>query len=242
MSKPPLLRSIEFVLGIVFDARRALFFPTDGLLAVADLHLGYAWAQRTQGQLMPIAPKDDALKRLAELVADYKPAKILLLGDIVHRAVPAQGLLDELRALLDVAQGRSELILLAGNHDRKLERLIKTLDSSQKLHREHRAGENLFLHGDCHPTCAAPRCIIGHEHPAISLGDGVATSRKFPCFLVADDLITLPSFSNWSAHTPLGAYEFMSPLAKAARFHTALAILGDRLLPAPLDLNRRRVF
>src|SRR5205085_3072263 len=96
------------------------------------------------------------------------------------------------------------------------------------------AGENIFLHGDRAPIARGTRYIIGHEHPAICLGDGVATSRKFPCFLIAEDVLTLPSFSSWSAHTPIPHYEFMSPVARAARFQTALTIVGDRLLPVPL--------
>lgn len=233
-TRPPILQSLEFLLGIVFDARRAVYFREHDLLAVADLHLGYAWTHRAQGQLMPIGQKDSALDRLAALLSDYKPARLVLLGDIVHRALPVPALLDELRALLQLAEDKCELILLAGNHDRKLHQLLKQLNAKNVLHTEHAVGENIFLHGDRAPAQSATRYVIGHEHPAISLGDGVATSRKFPCFLIADNVITLPSFSSWSAHTPFPHYEFMSPIAKTARFQTALAILGDRLLPVPL--------
>jgi metallophosphoesterase superfamily enzyme len=143
-------------------------------------------------------------------------------------------LLDELRALLAIADGERKLVLLAGNHDRKLHQLMQQLGQPDALRAEFSAGENVFLHGDRPATQPARRYVIGHEHPAISLGDGVATSRKFPCFLIAQNVVTLPSFSSWSAHTPFPHYEFMSPLAKSARFETALAILGDRLLPVPL--------
>jgi putative SbcD/Mre11-related phosphoesterase len=233
-ARPPILQSLEFLLGMVFDARRAVYFREHRLLAVADLHLGYAWTHRAQGQLMPVTPKDNALDRLKALIADYDPARIVLLGDIVHRALPVPALLEELRALVEIADGKRELILLAGNHDRKLQQLLKQLDCGAALRTEYVAGENVLLHGDRPATQPGDRYVIGHEHPAISLGDGVATSRKFPCFLIADDVVTLPSFSSWSAHTPFPSYEFMSPIARAARFQTALAILGDRLLPVPL--------
>jgi uncharacterized protein len=232
----PILQSLEFLLGVVFDARRAVYFRENELLAVADLHLGYAWSHRAQGQLMPVAPKDNALDRLRALIADYKPARLILLGDIVHRALPLPALMEELRALLSVTDNECncELVLLAGNHDRKLQQLLKELGAKDALRNEYVAGENIFLHGDKPSTQSAKRHIIGHEHPAISLGDGVATSRKFPCFLIAENVLTLPSFSSWSAHTPFAHYDFMSPIARAARFQTALAILGDRLLPVPL--------
>src|SRR5688572_32495276 len=114
--RPPTLQSLEFLLGVVFDARRAVFFREHGLLAIADLHLGYAWTHRAQGQLMPVAPKDNALDRLKALIGDYDPERIVLLGDIVHRALPVPALLEELRALVEIADGKRELILLAGNH------------------------------------------------------------------------------------------------------------------------------
>ena len=233
-ARPPILQSLEFLLGMVFDARRAVYFRDHRLLAVADLHLGYAWTHRAQGQLMPVAPKDNALERLRALITDYQPERVVLLGDIVHRALPVPALLEELRALIEIADGERELILLAGNHDRKLQQLLKQLNAGDALRAEYVAGENVFLHGDRPATQSGNRYSIGHEHPAISLGDGVATSRTFPCFLIADNIVTLPSFSSWSAHTPFPYYEFMSPIARAARFQTALAVLGDRLLPVPL--------
>ena len=234
MALAPVLRSVEFLLGINFDARRALYFQNEKILAIADLHLGYAWSHRAQGQLMPIG-KDDALARFEQLLNDYQPKQVILLGDIVHRALPVPALLDELSALFNLAENKTELILLAGNHDRQLQKILKNLNRAEALQTEFTAGQNVFLHGDRPATQPAARYIIGHEHPAISLGDGVATSRKFPCFLISEQVITLPSFSSWSAHTPLNAYEFMSPLARNAKFKTALAILGDRLLPVPIN-------
>lgn len=230
----PTLQSLEFLLGVTFDARRAVYFAAENLLAVADLHLGYAWSHRAHGQLLPVGQKDNALQRLRDLLVDYKPSRLVLLGDIVHIALPVPALVDELKALLALADGDIELVLLAGNHDRKLAGLLKQLRATNVLHNEYCAGSNCFLHGDRPVTTAAARYIIGHEHPAVSLGDGVATSRKFPCFLISENVITLPSFSSWSAHTPFAHYEFMSPLARQAKFQTALAILGDRLLPVPL--------
>ena len=80
----------EFAPGMWLDARRALWIPEARLLAVADLHLGYAWAHRHAGQLMPITARDTTAERLRALVEDYKPQRLVLLGDIVHRAVPVK--------------------------------------------------------------------------------------------------------------------------------------------------------
>jgi len=68
---------------------------------------------------------------------------------------------------------------------------------------------------------------MGHEHPAISVGDGVTTSVKCPCFLISRRVIVLPAFSLWAA----GGVE----MALRERFDHAVAILGDKLLPIPLN-------
>src|SRR5438132_1492813 len=78
--RSPILQSVEFLVGVVFDARRAVYFREHDLLAIADLHLGYAWAHRAEGQLLPVSKADDALTRLRALVDDYKPARLVILG------------------------------------------------------------------------------------------------------------------------------------------------------------------
>jgi metallophosphoesterase superfamily enzyme len=97
------------------------------------------------------------------------------------------------------------------------------------------------LHGDAEPAGDAgkpPGCgfiLMGHEHPAVRLGDGVASSTRCPCFLVGSRLLILPAFSNWAQGTVTSHYGLMSPLARNERFTRAVAILDDRLLSVPLS-------
>jgi putative SbcD/Mre11-related phosphoesterase len=233
--------------AIVLDVRRAAWFPRERVLAVADLHLGYAWAHRLSGQLMPITPANDTLARLQELQRDYEPREIVVLGDIVHRAMALPALEEELRELFNVLSPRSQLTFLAGNHDRELQQMMKHWLLPIELAAAREVGTNLFLHGDAanavaHTAAASPRLksaarprvIIGHEHPAISIGDGVTTSQKCPCFLVSERVIVLPAFSRWAAGTDIRCHPLMSPFARAAKFTRAIAICGDKLLPIAL--------
>lgn len=205
--------------SIWLDARRAIWFEKLSLLAVADLHIGYNWAHRHQGQMLPLHQPDDTVSRLRQLCADYRPAELLLLGDIVHRALPLPEIEAQLAELFAELRG-TPLRLIAGNHDRFLEKLI-----TQPLETEYLAGGFRFVHG--HQTAACPeRIVMGHEHPAICIGDGVTTSVKCPCFLISPRVIVLPAFSLWAA----GGAEL--PLRH--RFQRAVAIMGDKLLPIPL--------
>lgn len=218
--------------GIWLDSRRALFLQGPAILAISDLHLGYSWAHRYHGQLLPLQEVDHWPQRLASLCDTYQPRKIIFTGDIVHHAVPVPALQDDFRAIADFAS-RYELLLLMGNHDRHL----PELSAPYGLHPTpcFQADGILLCHGDtAPPKNSAQLTIIGHEHPAISLGDGVATSAKFPCFLLASNLIVLPAFSLWAAGSVFGSYPFLSPLARAATFQTAVAIMGSRLLSLPL--------
>jgi len=226
----------------VVDSRRAAWFPNERVLAVADLHLGYAWAHRLSGQLMPIPPTNDTLARLTELQRDYEPREIVVLGDIVHRAMALPVLAEEVRELFEALSARSQLTFIAGNHDRNLQVILKEWMLPIELAPFRRVGNFLLVHGDgtdrrdaCSTAAAgmaAPQCIVmGHEHPAISIGDGVTSSQKCPCFLVSEEVIVLPAFSRWAAGTNFRSYPFMSEIARAAVFTQAIAICGEKLLP-----------
>ena len=203
--------------GIWLDARRAIWFQQLSILAVADLHIGYNWAHRHGGQMLPLHQPDDTIGRLKALCDFYKPSELLLLGDIVHRALPLPQIQAELQKLL--AEFKC-VRLIAGNHDRFLGELIPA-----PVETEYTRDGYLFVHGHL-PSERPDRVVMGHEHPAISVGDGVATSVKCPCFLVTRKTIVLPAFSLWAA----GGVE----MALRQRFELAVAILGDKLLPIHL--------
>lgn len=221
---------------IWLDYRRAAWFPDESILAVADLHLGYTWAHRHSGQLMPIQVEDDAVSRLLQLVSEYKPRHTIVLGDLVHAALPLPRIEAELRHLCDSLCGVTELILVLGNHDRGLGKLSHVISPQLMVRSSHRSGCRLFIHGDTLPDMKQNDFfVMGHEHPAISLGDGVATSQKFPCFVRSERLLILPAFSQWSAGTDF-RQGFMSALARQNRVGLieAVAILGSKLLPVRL--------
>lgn len=223
---------------IWLDARRAIWFADSRILAVADPHLGYAWVQRARGNLFPLTP-DSTVMRLSALCQHYRPERIVLAGDIVHSAASIPALVEELRHLVSaIRETKAELLLVLGNHDCSLEALLSQHGIKARVKDKFACGPHIFIHGDGEPPVIEDKrglIIMGHEHPAIRIGDGVASAVKYPCFLVSDDLIVLPAFSEWAAGTPFGSYPFMSKLASNAAFKLAVAIVGDRLLPIATD-------
>lgn len=229
--------------GVLFDARRALVLEESATLVVADLHLGYAWAQRRRGLLMPVGAVDDAGERMAALVRDHAPRTVVLLGDLVHRADALPGIREELEFLCRPLAGL-RVLLCRGNHDRRIEALLSGWRLPIEACAEWAVGRFRLSHGDAalEDGNGAPFrldrgdavSVIGHEHPAVELGDGVVTRVKASCFLVAADLVVLPAFSSWAAGCVVGRDAFLGPQARRARFQTAYACLGPRLLPVPL--------
>lgn len=239
---------LEIRPGVWLDHRRAIFLAEESILAVADLHLGFNWAHRYHGQMLPLGPADDLLGRLQALCSDYRPTRLAILGDIVHQAVPVAEITSELNTLFHELGKICGLKLILGNHDKKLKKIAK--DTSLEFLTQFETENFLLTHGDNLSAVPPGKCVVmGHEHPAISLGDGIK-SATFPCFVLGGDskplcdpsaaslhfqgLLILPAFSQWSAGSDIRAYPFMSSVARRARLQMAIAICGTKLLPVKL--------
>lgn len=226
---------------VVADARRAVWLEAERTLLVADVHLGHVWVERQRGTLLPIVP-DDTIERLDALRLDYRPARWVFLGDTVH-AIARMGVLEEeLRCLIRWLNGEASTFVL-GNHDARLPEMLGWLGYPGECVRLATAGPHVLVHGDAMPWDVAVgrlgdggRVFYGHEHPAVVLGDGVATSARVPCFLVGADRVILPAFSKWAAGQVFPSEPFLSPLSSPSDFGRVVAILGDRLLDLPRTL------
>lgn len=82
-------------------------------LAVADLYFGYELSQRAAGRLVPLWGKTSIEERLAELLPDYRPRRLIIVGDLMRDEASAEAAI----ALLSRLRERREVITLAGNHD-----------------------------------------------------------------------------------------------------------------------------
>lgn len=223
---------------LVLDARRVVWLPVQRTLVVPDVHLGFAWVQRQRGQLLPVRETEDALARLAELQADYRSERIVFLGDLVHAACDLEPLRESLTALARQFAGGPELVLVVGNHDHRLPARLADWDIPIRTLACLDAGRFRLIHGhEAAPaeTLEPPNrlVLIGHEHPRVELGDGVATRMKCPAFAWDDHTLAIPAFSEWAAGCNLQRRDFLGPVARAARFHTVAACLGPRLLRLP---------
>src|SRR3954454_17272060 len=100
---------------VLLDGGLGLFHETQRWLAAADLHFGYELSQRAAGRLVPMWGMSTIEERLRGLIADYEPRQLVVVGDLVHDRA-ATG---EARELIERLGALCELIVLAGNHDRR---------------------------------------------------------------------------------------------------------------------------
>src|SRR5687768_8499589 len=179
---------LEISAGIWLDHRRAVYLEAERILCVADLHLGYAWAHRFSGQLMPLCGEENLLARLSDLCSFYKPAHLAVLGDIVHQAVPVAEVTQELTSLFDGLREICGLKLILGNHDKKLKKLATAVADLEFIP-QFETDKFLLTHGNTPASAPEGKFVLmGHEHPSISLGDGIR-SAKFPCFMVSKKVL-----------------------------------------------------
>lgn len=177
--------------NVLLDGRLALFHTAERWLAVADLHFGYELSQRAAGRLMPLWGMTSVEERLTELLLEYQPRQLVIVGDLVHdkaSTAAAQGLLSRLRE-------HCEVIVLAGNHDRHAGHAIEFAPRWE-------TADFVFHHGHCEPEKTERICIIGHHHPAASITDGAGLRLKFPAFIQQESATLrrwiLPAFSPWA--------------------------------------------
>jgi DNA ligase-associated metallophosphoesterase len=175
---------------ILLDGRLALFHQTERWLAVADLHFGYELSQRAAGRLVPMWGMASISERLRQLVEEYRPRHLIILGDLVHDQTAAT----EAAQLLQSIAASCEPIVVAGNHDRRLRGKVEMVDSweTREFH---------FHHGHCPARPANRIQIIGHHHPAGVLTDGAGLRLKCPAFVQQSSCWIMPAFSPWASGT-----------------------------------------
>ncbi len=188
----------------------ALYLEEPGALVVADLHLGYEGALREQGVSLPRFQKRHILERLGTLLNRYDPRVLIVNGDFKHEF--SRNLNAEWREVLDVLdflEGRSEVVMVRGNHDNYLKTILNR--KGLELHQSWELGGFTIAHGH-EPVKGRKRLILGHEHPSMRLRDKIGAYVSLPCFLVSQEVVVLPAFSPLAYGSDILRGPYLSPL------------------------------
>ena len=203
------------------DCAGALYWPEEGLLAVADLHLekGSSFARR--GQLLPPYDTTETLARLARLIAHYAPRVVITLGDNFHDRGGHARLVAQDHASLTALQRGRDWIWITGNHDPDpAEGIGGSFGATLTF------GKLQFRH---EPSRDAPEGeIAGHLHPVARIAQrGRAVSRR--CFATDGQSLVMPAFGAYTGGLNIRDRAFAKVFG--ARKFTA-HMLGDNRLYA----------
>jgi DNA ligase-associated metallophosphoesterase len=170
--------------SLVADPDGALYWPEQGLLAVADLHLEKGSSFAARGQLLPPYDTTATLTRLARLIARYSPRAVLALGDSFHDGGGPARLVRDDRDNLSALQRGRDWIWLTGNHDPE-----PAADIGGVFETVLTIGALTFRHL---PTGAAGE-VCGHLHPMARVAHrGRAVRRR--CFAADATRLVMPAF------------------------------------------------
>ncbi|MCS7004443.1 MAG: ligase-associated DNA damage response endonuclease PdeM [Cytophagales bacterium] len=182
---------------------KAIFFPEESMLIVADVHWGKIYHLRRNGIPFPLREQED-LQKLAFLIAQYKPQKVIFLGDFFHHKVQA-----EIKVLLDWLREYEhiEFLLIEGNHDRH----VKNSRPSQFKSAMSFLYKNLiFTHEPLQEIPKGMYNIHGHIHPVVLLKGRAKQFIKLPAFIFQENRGILPAFGKFTGSTIITP----KPLAK----------------------------
>ncbi|MBC3410124.1 ligase-associated DNA damage response endonuclease PdeM [Pseudomonas sp. SWRI107] len=192
-------------------ADKAIYWPQQHTLLVADLHIGKAASYRALHQPVPRGTTEATLARLDQLLARYACNRLVVLGDFLHaRTARAAGTLAALAAWR-TRHCELEIVLVRGNHDRHAG--DPPVELGITVH------EEPWLLGPfalCHePEPHASHAVLaGHVHPAYVLRGRARQRLRLPCFVIGAQVAVLPAFGEftggWNVAPQAGTRMFLT--------------------------------
>jgi len=208
-----------------------LYLVKENIIIFSDFHLGYEEAMARSGVLLPryqFKDTEERLKKIFEKIG-IKLKTIIITGDLKHEfgTINRQEWRDVNSILNLFGEYTDKIILLKGNHDPLLPSIVKRKGIT--LRNSYRLKDFLIMHGDILPKNEVKEKVIimGHEHPAISVSDGITTERvkSFIKGKWKDKIIiVLPSFNLVTEGTDVKSDRLLSPFLKDVSNFEAFAV------------------
>lgn len=172
---------------------KAIFWEEKSALLIADLHLGKAEHFRKEGIPVPRNAGDVNWDKLINLLLEFQPKRVLLLGDLFHSTYNSkwEEWIDFMQQFEEV---QFELIL--GNHDILS---AKNYEKSGMIIHETLAESPFYLTHE--PEDEIPvnlYNLCGHIHPCVYLSGSGKQRMRLPCFYFGERQGILPAFGDFT--------------------------------------------
>lgn len=172
-------------------AEKAVYWPAERALLIADAHFGKAAVYRALGQPVPHGTTGANLAVLDGLLARYRCEEVIFLGDFLHGRA-AQGTAT-LQALIAWRRTHPDLrlTLIRGNHDLRAGDPPTALGMAVVAEPWLRGPLALRHEPAPHPT---HHVLAGHVHPVYLLKGSGRQRLRLPCFQLGRQVTLLPAF------------------------------------------------
>ena len=158
---------------------RALYWPRERALLVADLHLEKASFYAKHGQLLPPYDSRETLERLALAIRETGARRVFTLGDNFHDSAGPERLEPPAAGMLAALTRATDWVWITGNHDAAMEaRSGGTLAEELEI-----AG--IVLRHQARKGETRPE-LSGHYHPRLQVTVRERHIRR-PCAVVSRD-------------------------------------------------------
>ena len=196
---------------------KSLYWERPEILLIADLHLGKAAHFRKSGIPIPESIHDPDLQRIDYLIEQYRPKRILILGDLFHSAINNSWKYFR-EFCRDRVPVRPELVL--GNHDILDTKNYDFLDLYQDTLT---VDPFVFSHKPLeNSTSQDGYNICGHIHPAVRLSGIAKQSVRVECFYFGSNHGILPAFGNFTGN---------AKIAKRHQEDRVFAVTNQKIIP-----------
>jgi len=170
---------------------KAIWWPAQRALLIADAHFGKAAAYRSLGQPVPHGTTGTNLAVLQQVIDRHPVEQLIFLGDFLHGpGSHAEGTLKQLRDWR-AANRALRIVLIRGNHDHRAGDPPADLDFD--VVPEPLLLGNLALQHEPHPH-PERHVLAGHVHPVFFLNGRGRQRLRLPCFHVGQQVTLLPAF------------------------------------------------
>lgn len=162
---------------------RALYWPRERALLVADLHLEKASFFARHGQMLPPYDSRETLERVALAIRETGARRVFALGDNFHDGEGAGRLEPHAAGMLAALTRVTDWVWITGNHDQG-EVMGTALDEIEVA--------GLLLRHEAVPGETRAE-VSGHFHPKLRLNLR-GRSQARPCAVASSRKLILPAF------------------------------------------------
>ncbi len=190
---------------LVLRADRSLWWPSQRILFISDVHAGKARHFALAGLRIPDGSLEADLIRLKTAINELHPGRVIVLGDLFHSDSN-----NEWQQLVSWRRSIScTFELVRGNHDR-----FMTDDVLEQggitVHQEDYDIEPFLLRH--HPvqtgTDNGMPVLCGHVHPVFKAFGPGGDRLRLSCFVVQPNQMILPAYGSFTGGYDVARYSF----------------------------------